>query len=526
MRRLLLVLTLACSVAAQDEIAQLRDPDPNVRRRAAERLGEQRTAAAVPVLIDAAYDPSAYVSAAAVDALGRIGPAAREAVPWLEELALAHTGFHDRVQRAVGAIGRSPPKVPALIVWLRKNGMQAETLEGIRKELVDAVLPALSHKNARVRGQAALVLGRCAPAEPRVVAALFAARAHESPYVRGQVFRALVKDGATAAQAFAKELEHDDVSVRRVAALALKRMGRHARVAMPALIRAVKDEDIHVRSDAIRAIGSQRAAPKEAVIALTEVLEETDERLRRTVIYACSFLGRDAAPATLALAVLLEADDPDLRTRVCSVLANIGPDAAIATPALIQACYDETWEVASAALRALGRIGPGAAAAAPYVAEFAECYPFATGVAPPVLRALGAGEPLPLAPKAEELPLLLSRLADGDPEGAGKAAFLIGRLAPQDAATRAALRAALRHRTPYVRRHASFALRRIGPASAPVLVEALEQGGTVERRLAADTLFQLAREVDATAQRALQRALSDPDIYVRRQACSAIGVIG
>lgn len=525
-RGLLLVLALATSLRAQDDIAQLRDPDPNVRLHAAERLGAQRLAEAVPALIDAAYDPSAYVTAAAVDALGRIGPPARQAVPQLEELALAYPGLRDRVNRAVQAIGRPAPTVPALIVWLRKNGMQAQTLEKIQKELADAVLPALSHKNPRVRGQAALVLGRCAPREPKVVTALLAARAHESPYVRGHVFHALRKDGALAAQAFAKDLEHDDVSVRRVAALALKRMGRHAQAAMPALIRAVKDEDIHVRSDAIRAIGEQRAAPKEAVIALTEVLEEGDERLQWTVSYACSLLGRDAAPATLALAVLLEADDPGLRARVCGALANIGPDAAIATPALIQACFDETWGVASEALRALGRIGPGAAAAAPYVAEVAECYPFAAGVAQPVLRVLGAGKPLPPAPKAEELPLLLNRLAGGDPEGAGKAAFAIGRLAPQDAATRDALRAALRHETPYVRRHASFALGRIGRASVPALIDALTRGNTVERRLAADTLLQLAHEIDATAVPVLQRALSDPDIYVRRNACSAIGAMG
>jgi len=523
------VLTLAGSLAAQDEITQLGDPDPDVRIRAAERLGQLGAAAAVPALIDAAYDPSAYVAAAAVDALGRIGPPARDAVSRLEELALAYPGFHDRVERAVAGIGRPAPTVPALIAWLRKKGLlskQVQTLDGIGKENVDAVLRALSDKNARVRGQAALVLGRRAPQEPKVVAALLAARQHESPYVRGHVFRALVKDGATAAQAFARDLEHDQIPVRRVAALALKRMGRAARVAMPALIRAVKDADIHVRSDAIRAIGEQRAAPKEAVIALAEVLEEADERLTRTVIYACGMLGRDAAPATLALAVLLEADDPDLRSRVCTVLSHIGPDAAVATPALIQACFDETWSVASAALGALERIGAGASAAAPFVAEFAECHPFGKGAAPAVLRALGAGAPLPPAPETEELPLLLNELVHGDPEVAGKAAFAIGRLAPQDTATADALRAALRHKTPYVRRHASFALRRIGPASTPVLIDALELGGTVERRLAADIFWLLAREVDETAVPALQRALSDPDIYVRRQACAAIGVVG
>ena len=76
-----LLFVLALAVHAQDGTEQLRDPDPDVRQRAAERLGEERVADAVPALIDAAHDPSLHVAAAAIDALGRIGPPAREAVP-------------------------------------------------------------------------------------------------------------------------------------------------------------------------------------------------------------------------------------------------------------------------------------------------------------------------------------------------------------------------------------------------------------------------------------------------------------
>jgi len=182
--------------------------------------------------------------------------------------------------------------------------------------------------------------------------------------------------------------------------------------------------------------------------------------------------------------------------------------------------------VVVAALRALERIGVAAASAAPYVAEFAEAHPYGVGTASSALRALGAGQPLPPAPKTEDLPALLKQLVANDPEVAGKAAFAIGRLAPQDAPSCTALRGALKNKTPYVRRHASLALRRIGPASAPVLMEVVAQGEAVERRLAADVLWYLAREVGVAALPTWQRALADDDSFVRRCACASIGVIG
>jgi HEAT repeat protein len=182
--------------------------------------------------------------------------------------------------------------------------------------------------------------------------------------------------------------------------------------------------------------------------------------------------------------------------------------------------------VASSALRALQRIGPAAAAAAPYVAELAEAHPYGAGTASPVLRSLGAGESLPPAPKAGDLPSLLKKLAAADPEAAGKAAFAIGRLAPQDDATREALTFAVKRKAPYVRRHASLALLRIGPSCAPALMELLAQRQVVVRRLAAEALWHLAAEVGMAALPAWQRALDDTDSHVRGYACGAIGVIG
>ncbi|MHC4451959.1 MAG: HEAT repeat domain-containing protein [Planctomycetota bacterium] len=216
--KLLCLLLLAGSLAAQDEIKQLRDPDPDVRCRAAERLGKQG-AASVPALVDALYDPSASVSAAAVDALARVGPAARIAVPRLDELVLAEPGFRARIDRAIRSIGRPAPELPALIRWLRSKELldeDVDALDGIGRDKFKALILALRDGDARVQSQAALVLGLRASDLPDVTKALLKLRTHESAAVRGYVFRALVKDGEIAASVFAKELAHDQIAVRRV----------------------------------------------------------------------------------------------------------------------------------------------------------------------------------------------------------------------------------------------------------------------------------------------------------------------
>ena len=52
----------------------LRDPDPKTRARAATALGENRTAGAVPPLLEALKDPDAEVRRAAARALQRMKP--------------------------------------------------------------------------------------------------------------------------------------------------------------------------------------------------------------------------------------------------------------------------------------------------------------------------------------------------------------------------------------------------------------------------------------------------------------------
>lgn len=80
------MLAFAGPLAAQDEIKQLRDPDPDVRCRAAEKLAKQGAAASVPALVEALKDSDAAVVKKALRALGAIGPGAKAAIPALRAL--------------------------------------------------------------------------------------------------------------------------------------------------------------------------------------------------------------------------------------------------------------------------------------------------------------------------------------------------------------------------------------------------------------------------------------------------------
>ncbi|MDH3592587.1 MAG: HEAT repeat domain-containing protein, partial [Planctomycetota bacterium] len=535
MRRLFPVLFLAATALAQDagEIAKrLADADPAIRRAAAEQLGALGHAAgsaALP-LAYAAYDEDGRVHLAAVAALGRIGPEARAAVSFLEELAAANRGYAARLRDALDRIGRpASPAAPALVVWLQKKKKlpkSATRLEDIPAKQLASVLIALNQKDERLLGQAAYVLSRVAPAKPNVVTALAPLLAHGSAYVRRHTMFALLRGGATALDVLEKELKALPVRRRRHAAGALAEMGRGAVRALPALTAALEDEDSYVRLSAVRAIGNMRAAGAPAVPALALMLPGADRNLAGALTSALFLIGRAAAPATPALAELLGSSDPYLRGMACQALEAFGPDAKAAVPALVQACYDEVWTVTHGALRALRRIGPAAGEAAPFLAELAEAFPFASGAVAPVLQALKQGTPLPPNPAASDLPALRERLAAADAVAAGRAAFSIGRLKADDETTLSALGRALAHDVPYVRRHASLALLRIGAASIPTLLAAMKQDRVATRRLVADVLAHAASPATKEMLPVLIEALDDEDLDVRYRACSALGVIG
>jgi HEAT repeat protein len=145
----LAVLVVGCARAplhkgkpASHWMEQLGDPDPAVRRQAANSLAALEAKEAVPGLITALKDKDTGVRASAAEALWSIGPEAKEAVP---DLIAALKDKSPEVRlNAAGALGEigaeAKDAVPALNACLKDRDKDVhdearKALEKIRRAL-------------------------------------------------------------------------------------------------------------------------------------------------------------------------------------------------------------------------------------------------------------------------------------------------------------------------------------------------------------------------------------------------------
>ncbi len=229
------------------------DKSARVREASATALGRMqgRALGAVGALAIALKDASPGTRAAAADALRRLGPDAREALPEIQQVLQDKAA--DRPTRvqcalAVGRIG-APQALAAL--------------PALKEVLADAKAPV------EVRKAAAEALGQ------------------------------LGKDAAPAAETLGQVLATagTDRDVRREAAAALDAIGPDGKAALPDLVKALKDEDKFVRCHSMHAIGRYGKElglqTKAAVEALLRCLDDSVLDVRVAAIETFGTLGAD-----------------------------------------------------------------------------------------------------------------------------------------------------------------------------------------------------------------------------------------
>jgi HEAT repeat protein len=239
----LTLLLSACIVSTDHEdptpeqviprlVAVLKDPNPDLRRTAAQALGKIARKEAAPALLAALRDSDAGVRRHAAWALGMIGEDALgpEHSPLAELLFDIDPGVREAAALALGRTGDTQAGMELLLERLQEpetpadsKRLAAASLGGMEaRSAVTGLIRLLADPDARVRRWAIAALGEIA--DEQAVTPLGARLAKDpDPGVRLEAaFRLGKFGGVTAKPALAAALKDADEHVRRVAAAGLQ----------------------------------------------------------------------------------------------------------------------------------------------------------------------------------------------------------------------------------------------------------------------------------------------------------------
>jgi HEAT repeat protein len=224
--------------------ALLRDRNPQIQTMAAVELGfrfQAKAKPAVPALIQALWGEAVEVRIPAAEALGRIGPGARAAVPAL--LAILSDDQQDELHSATAeALGLIGPAASAAVPTLKKR---------------------LDHPDPYVRCCAALALWQIAREDAGSVAAKAAVndRNFRARIVALETLSHLRRDSDEVVTCLIEELRAPEFArpwnasnQRYMAARALGRIGPPAATAVPALRELLTVEDPDLRAEVAEAL--------------------------------------------------------------------------------------------------------------------------------------------------------------------------------------------------------------------------------------------------------------------------------
>lgn len=257
----------------------LKDPAPQVRSRALAILSElpKLRQARADQLAAMGKDPDAQVRAKAIETLGTLD--AKQISPAIVEACRAALEDDDSAVRLAAT-----ESVRALKIT------DGEVLEALGHNLAD------DRDLLRVTLEALADFGDKASS---MIPAVSRLAAHEKADVRAAALNTLAaidKDTPQLVGWLTAALDDSQWEVRRIAGVALGKLGPEAKHAVPKLFQLLSsDEDRDFASSSLKEIN---AAPVEAVGLLIEKLDSED---RRMSFYAVSLLGKIGPPAAEAL---------------------------------------------------------------------------------------------------------------------------------------------------------------------------------------------------------------------------------
>jgi HEAT repeat protein len=351
--------------------------------RAAEAIGKlgPKAKEAIPALVTRLEsDDSVEVQVAVEDALREIGP---DAVPALLR-ALGHSNGATRltILDALFIMGpKAEAAVPALVPLLKDEDRETlrEAIHVLSRTRAKAALPPLmdlvrhapdDHVRRWVISSFANFGHRAADAVPLLIEVLReGALNHRGTYYQTAGVLGII--GRPAVPGLVKLLKDRDSPepVRQECLYALSQMvlchgPREAAAAAPALVDTLGDPSPNVRLDAILLLGQLREGAKAAVPALTRFLKHDTPAERIRAAESILEIEPNHRLAIAALAQDLKHADAAVRERAAYNLYKAGPRGAAAVPALVRALGDPAPEVRWRVCQALGQMGDLAGPAA------------------------------------------------------------------------------------------------------------------------------------------------------------------
>lgn len=531
----LLALGLFGTASAQDAAEwsrRLASGEVAQRREAAYQLGKIGPAAkeALPALVKAVDDPDKQVWSLALTAIANLGPAAQPALPDLLRALDGRTG------RAASDKERLPQLQLRVAYALSRMGAPVRP----------ALIEALGSPDAGVRQGAASALGGMGPDAAEAVPALVVALTDASPEAAREARDALGAIGAPAAKALMAAAASPDAKLRAAAVIAIGQVGAPARDLAPALFELFeKERESSVRVALLGALPKIKAPPERLVPLLLNGIKDEQEPVRHAAINALVPLRSGQKLALEGLVAMLADSQPAVRQRAARALGRMGSDAAGAVPALLAAsraapgeggfadALSQIGPVALPALRAAlnGAARPDAERLLSAVASFGEpavpclmdmlLHPDVRlrRMAESALAGMGEAAHVAIAP-------LFARAAESDPAARAAALRALVALGAEPGRLQPLLEHALKDSSPEVRRAGLAGLVTQGdPArfgTAPLLDLLGNEAGPI-RGVAIRALGRLG-EKGAPAVPALTGLLGD--LALRGEAITALGKIG
>ena len=212
--------------------AVLKDPNPELRRTAAQSLGKIARKEAVPALHEALRDPDAGVRRQAAWALGMIGEDALgpERSPLAALLFDADPAVRETAATALGLTGDTQVGIELLLEQLEEPGTPADSkrlaaasLGGMEaRSAVTGLTRLLADQDARVRRWAVAALGEIADEQAVKPLGMLLTKDPDAGVRLEAAFRLGKFGGAAARPALTAALTDANEDVRRVAAAGLK----------------------------------------------------------------------------------------------------------------------------------------------------------------------------------------------------------------------------------------------------------------------------------------------------------------